>query len=168
MEKKTGDFYTGVRERGLLNQMLEGPAQAFQAAHPDMKCKWEHAPPNGDLSMVTMREAQGFRVVLAEELANQTASSQRSGMIRRGDLVLMAAPTEVYAAILEADALAADEDYKMPERTYKEHLEDTEFKLASGETRRGKGFGEIRRSYEETPIPQGTTPASAPQGGDKG
>jgi hypothetical protein len=155
-EKRKGNFFTGVRERGLLNSMLDGPAAAYEQAHPDMRCKWEHAPSSGDKSMIVYREAQGFKIVDASELSGQTESSQKEGPIRRGDLVLMAAPREVVDALLAADAEAADMDYKQPETTYKEHMSNLQVRLNNGETRRGKGFGEIRRTYEETPIPSGT------------
>jgi hypothetical protein len=167
MQKKQGDFYTGVRERGMLNAMLDHPAAMFLKSHPDMMVKWEHSPPSGDMSMVTMREAQGFRIVNAEELSGNTESSQKVGPVRRGDLVLMAAPKEVYEAILAADAEAADLDYRTPELTYKEHMNNMNFRLADGSTRRGKGFGEIRRTVEETPLPQGVAAAiNASEGGE--
>lgn len=170
MAKRTGDFFTGVRERGLLNSMLDAPAAAFERAHPDMKCKWEHAPPSGDVTMITMREAQGYRVVDAGELSDKTDSSQKTGPVRRGDLVLMAAPVEVHDAILAADAEAADTDYRTPELTYKEHIANQNYPLKDGTTRRGKGFGEIRRSYEETPLPAGQVASGADRlkGGETG
>jgi hypothetical protein len=152
-EKRKGDFFTGVRERGLLNTMLDEPAQKFEALHPELKAKWEHSPASGDTSMVVYREAQGFRLVDAGELGPVTESGQKSGPVRRGDLVLMAAPREVYEAILAADAEAADLDYRTPELTYKEHMRGLQVRLNSGEIRRGKGFGEIRRTMEETSIP---------------
>lgn len=152
-DKRRGEFFTGVRERGLLNAMLDAPAKAFERSHPDMKCKWEFAPTSGDVSMLTMREAQGYRVVDAAEISGQTDSAQKTGPLRRGDLVLMAAPTEIHEELLAQDAEAADLDYKTPETTYKEHMANMEFRLKDGTTRRGKGFGEIRRTQEETPIP---------------
>lgn len=169
MTKRTGDFFTAVRERGLLNSMLDEPAHAFMQAHPDMMCKWEFSPTSGDNSMVTYREAQGFRLVDASELGTVTQSSQKTGPLRRGDLVLMAAPQDVYQSILDADAEAADLDYKVPETAYKDHMNNLKVRLASGEERRGKGFGEIRRTYEETSIPTGVASESNPQkGGETG
>lgn len=167
-EKRKSDFFTGVRERGLLNTMLDEPAMKFEQLHPDLKAKWEHSPSSGDTSMVVYREAQGFRLVDASELGPVTESAQREGPIRRGDLVLMAAPREVYEAILAADAEAADLDYRQPELTYKEHMKNLQVRLQSGEVRHGKGFGEIRRTVEETPIPHSVAAEiNRSEGGEK-
>jgi hypothetical protein len=151
-QRKQSDFYTGVRTRGFLNATLDEIALRFQADHPEQRVKWEHSPVSGDSSMVTMREAQGLRVVDATELKETTDSSQKAGPIRRGDLIMMAGPKEVLDALDAADAEAADQDYKLPETTYKEYLEKQQYRLSSGETKPGKGFGEIRRTYEETPV----------------
>lgn len=155
MTKRTGDVFASVRERGLLNSMLDTPAEAFERANPGMKAKWEYSPPSGDRTMVTMREAQGYKLADASQLADKTDSSQKSGEVRRGDLVLMYAPTEVHTAIALADHKAAQDDYRAPERTYKEHLESQQYQLSTGEVRRGRPFGEIKRTVEEASIPTG-------------
>lgn len=159
----------------MLNQLLQQPKDAYERLHPDKAVRWEHAPKDGDLTMVSFREAQGYVLVTADELAEDgklTESAQKAGPVRRGDLVLMAAPKEVHEAVLAQDAEAADTDFRTPEITYKEHMEKQRYKIATGETRPGKGFGQIRRSYEEgTPeefVEVQSSRSTAKEGGDQG
>ena len=152
--KRTGDFYAGVRKRGQLNALLDEVALAYQTAHPDQRCKWEFAPPSGDMSMIVMREAQGLKVVDASEFGNLTASQQKTGPMRRGDLILMAGPKEVLDEMDRADAELADESVNLAETTYKEHMERQQYRLSDGAQLASKGIGTIRRTFEEVPIPE--------------
>lgn len=147
--KQSSSFYTGVRNRGLLNAMLDTPALEFEKANPGQRCKWEYMPLSGDMSFVGMREAQGLRLVKAEELGPQTESQQKEGLVRRGDLVLMAGPEALLNELEAADAQRADDEYKTPETAYKEHLSNQQYKTATGERRPGKPFGKITRQFEE-------------------
>lgn len=148
-EKKTGDFYTGVRQRGMLNTMLQGPQLRYETLHPDQRCRWEFSPTTGDNSMVVYREAQGYHIVKNSELELQETSADKSDTpVRRGDLVLMAALAEVHQALLDADAEMADQDYRAPERAYKDAMEDKQYKLNDGDIRPGRAFGDIKRTAD--------------------
>ena len=93
--KTKAEFFAAVRNRGVLNAMLDGPAIAFEEAKPGLKCRWEFAPKTGDNTMVVAREALGFRVVDASEVGPLTDSQQKKGPVQRGDLILMCAPEEI-------------------------------------------------------------------------
>lgn len=144
--KGKSDFFAAVRQRGMNNALLDEPGQAYEREHPGMKCKWEYLPPNGDNSLVIAREMQGYKIVDAGEFTG-TESSQKSGPIKRGDLVLMAAPEEVHQAILDADARAAIEDLRAPETAYRDALDQKKVNTSSG-PQTAKPVGQIVRSSE--------------------
>lgn len=138
-----------VQQEGRLAQILGGPVKRFEELYPGQRCRWEHMPNKEDMSTVGFREAQGYHIVKAEELNPDTESAQRTGPIRRGDLILMAAPVEVHEALLAQDAQAADDDFRTPELTYKEELSRKQYASTDGGTTPGVGFGKIKRTYEE-------------------
>lgn len=154
--RKQTSFFVGVRKRGLLNQMLDGPAAKFEELHPDMRVRWEFAPPTGtpamasvgDNTFVAAREAMGYRVVDASELGDVTAHQQKSGPVRCGDLVMMAAPREIHEALMQEDAEAAEADLRLPETTYRDHIESLAVQTKSGDVIRGRAIGGVRRSVE--------------------
>ena len=146
--KAQAGFFAAVRQRGMLNAMLDGPAEAFEANNPGFKCRWEFSPKNGDKTMVTAREAVGFHLADASQLGEGTDSAQKSGAIQRGDLVLMYAPKELVDMIAAEDARAAHEDHKLPETTYREHVRGIKAKLSDGTVVGGEPVGNIRRTVE--------------------
>lgn len=148
LTKKQAEFFAAVRMRGMLNTMLETPAKVFEEQNPDMKCRWEWWPPNGDNAMVVAREAQGFRLVYAKEVST-TTSSDREGIVRRGDLVLMAGPKVLVDMIHAEDARAAQEDYKLSETAYREHLKnEVKVRLRDGTIVTGQPIGSVKRTVE--------------------
>lgn len=120
-----------------------------------MKCRWTYAPPNGDLTMITAYESYGYKVVDWGELPG-TESSKTSGPVRCGDLVLMAAPARIHQAILDEDARRAEEDLKLPERTYRENVEELSVRRRDGVLEKGKPVGNVRRTEQlvKTNLPQ--------------
>lgn len=143
-------FFAAVRKRGVLNSMLDEPVRVYEKLHPDERCRWEFAPANGDTTLVVAREALGFHVVDASEIADQmTESFAKSGPVRRGDLVLMAAPVYIVEMIEEEDAKAAAEDLKLPERTYRDSLEGNKVRTKSGTEDYAKPVGNIKQTTEE-------------------
>ena len=144
--KAKSNFFAAVRERGMNNALLDEPAQMYMKNHPEMKAKWEYCPPNGDNSLVIAREMQGFKLIDASEIPG-TASSQKSGVVRRGDLVLMAAPKEIYSLIQEADAKSALEDLRLPETSYRDALESNKVQTSSGPDY-ARPVGQITRTTE--------------------
>lgn len=161
--KKVGQFFTHVRERGEtpqagkappirqghLGQLMNLPMEKYLELHPGMACRWEHMPSDQNMSLVSFREAQGYHVVDASELKPTEQSSQKTGPIRKGDLILMACPEEVQAAILAQDAEVAENDYRTPERTYKDAMADKQYRTGDG-TKPGAAFGKIVRTTEES------------------
>lgn len=144
--KAKSDFFAAVRQRGMNNALLDEPAQSYMRSHPGMEAKWEYCPPNGDNSLVIAREMQGFKIIDASEIQG-TASSQKSGPVRRGDLILMAAPKEIYGLIRETDAKAALEDLKLPETSYRDALEANVVQTSGGPDR-ARPIGQITRTTE--------------------
>lgn len=152
--RSKADFFVAVRSRGMLNAMLEGPAQRFKNMNPGQAVRYEYWPANGDLTLVTAREAFGWRVVDAAELDDGLQEhAQKEGPVRIGDLVLMTAPQDIADAQDEADARAADEDVKLPERAYRESLEENRVQTSSGVEDWAKPTGTITRKRETVAIP---------------
>lgn len=163
--KRIGQFYTRTGDRGtppnapgqkklpprrgMLGQIMNAPMEKYLELHPEMACRWEHMPRDDAMSLVPFREAQGYHIVDAAELGPTTQSAQKTGPIRKGDLVLMACPKETQDAIDTQDYEAADNDFKTPERTYKEAMEQKSYETKSGEVLRAPAFGKITRSNEE-------------------
>jgi hypothetical protein len=144
--KAKSSFFAAVRERGMNNALLDEPAQSYMKNHPEMRAKWEYCPPNGDNSLVIAREMQGFKLIDASEIPG-TASSQKTGVVRRGDLVLMAAPSDIYDLIQETDAKAALEDLRLPETSYRDALESNKVQTSAGPDY-ARPTGQITRTVE--------------------
>jgi len=130
--RKLSPFFGAVRDRGLLNSMLDGPSKAYEAKFPGKRCHWEYWPLNGDNTMVVAREAMGYELVDANDIA-ATASSTPHGVVRRGDLVLMAVDVEIADAVREQDERAAKADRDLPVTTYEESLRANKVRLSSGD-----------------------------------
>lgn len=152
--KARADFFAAVRTRGMLNAKTEGIAKAFEALHPNLKTRWEWLPANGDNTLVTAREAMGYYIVDASEIPG-TESSQKSGPIRVGDTILMAADKDIVESELAMDAAAADDELKQPERVYRENLEANRVRLPStGEEDYARPIGRVTQKTEIL-FPQG-------------
>lgn len=143
--KAKAAFFVAVRQRGLVNAMLEQAEQTIRHKNPGMATRWEYAPPNGDDSMVTARESQGFRVVHNSELG---AEARRPGPVRRGDLILMIGPQELVDELAQMDARAAQEDLKAPEEAFRSSLEARKVTTKSGTEEHAMPFGDIKRTTE--------------------
>ena len=167
LDKVKSSFFAAVRGRGLLNTMLDGPALAFEQANPGMKARWEYNPPNGDNTMVVAREALGFELVDASQLGEfVTKSAQKSGPVRRGDLVLMYGSKELVDMIAAEDAKAAWEDWKLPETTYREHVRSLKVKLSDGTIVEGVPVGKVKRTFEEMEMIADPSQGLATEGGE--
>lgn len=143
-------FFAAVRQRGVLNSILDEPVKVFERLNPDMRARWEYYPPNGDSTLVVAREAMGYTIVDASEIAAEMGQSfAKSGPIRRGDLVMMAAPREVVDEEDAQDARAAAEDLKLPERTYRDALESNKVALSTGEVDNARPIGNVKTTVEE-------------------
>lgn len=155
-EKRTAEYFTAVRQRGMLNAGLDTLSKAFDETHKEegLVSKWEYYNPNitGGVDQAMGREAMGFRMVDASEIKFSklpTPSSQKEGIVRRGDLVLMCAPREVLNTIRLQDAQAASDDLKAPQEAFKKNVADNKVKTSSGELQGAVPFGAIKRSAEE-------------------
>lgn len=146
--KKHAQFFAAVRARGILNSMLDGPALAYEKANPGMRARWEYNPPSGDKMMVVAREGIGFHLVDAKELGEKTASEQKEGHVKVGDLILMAAPEHIVAAVEMEDARAAYEDFKLPVQSYKDHIRGIKAKLHDGTMKETEPTGDVRLHQE--------------------
>lgn len=148
--KGKAEFFASVRKRGVLNSMLDEPIKVYEAKHPTERARWEYFPPNGDTTLVVAREALGYHIVDSAEIADQmTESFAKSGPVRRGDLVLMAADVEIANMLDEQDAQAAAEDLKLPERTFRDSLEATKVRTKSGTEDYARPVGTVKRQTEQ-------------------
>lgn len=146
--RKRAQFFAAVRARGILNSMLDGPARLYEEANPGFRARWEYNPPSGDKMMIVAREGIGFHIVDAKELGSKTESEQKEGPIKVGDLILMAAPEHVVAAIEMEDARAAYEDFKLPVQSYKDHIRGIKAKLHDGTIKETEPTGDVRLHQE--------------------
>jgi hypothetical protein len=157
-DKKVSQAFAAVRERGMLNASLDVLAKRYEEDNPGLKCRWEFYRPSSDNGedQVTMREAMGWTLADHANFKDHTESAKKTGIIRRGDLVLMAAPDQVDLDYRMQDAVAAHADLKAPERSYKESLEKRTVKLNDGTDDRAKGVGTIK-VQEQLVTPRQTT-----------
>ena len=153
--KRRSDFFASVRKRGVLNAMLDGPAKSFEEKNPGWRARWEYCPPSGDKTFIIAREGLGFHIVDASELGETTASGQKDGQIRVGDLILMAAEDFVVEAIEMDDAKAAYGDWKVPEAAYKEQIRGIKPILRDGTEKETVPVGEVRVTQEDIRAPRG-------------
>lgn len=145
--KKHIDFFVATRDRGLLNAMLETTAKKYEENHPGRKCRWEYAPP-GDNSLVVAREALGFRVVDASEVGTLTASQQKDGIVRHGDLILMEGPAELVQEMLDYDGKAADAESQLSDQSYRDSIKSISVTDKGGEEHQGRPVGSMRKTTE--------------------
>ena len=153
LAKKHSKFFAAVRARGILNSMLDGPIIKFDSNNPGQRARWEYAPPGGDKMMVVAREGLGFHVVDAIELGETTESGQKSGPVQVGDLILMAAPDHIVAAIEMEDARAAYEDFKLPVQSYRDHIRGIKARLRDGTDKETEPVGDVKLHQEIVQAP---------------
>lgn len=145
--KLQSNFFSAVRERGILNAMMRDPAMKFEKDNPGLLTKYVFAPTNGDTTWITANEAMGFRLVDWGEIEG-TNSSKTSGPIRFGDAVLMCAPKELFLQVEAEDAQRAKDDIKLPETAYRDALESTKTRRSDGQEDQAKPIGTVRRAVE--------------------
>lgn len=153
--KQHSAFFAAVRKRGVLNAMLDEPANKFELHNPGFRARWEYCPANGDKTFIVAREGLGFRVVDAGELGEATASGQTEGPVRVGDLILMAAPDHIVDAIDLQDAKMAYEDWKVPQATYEESIRGLKTRLRDGSIKQTEPVGSIRVTTEVAQVAPG-------------
>ncbi len=148
--KSQATMFAAVRARGVLNAGLDVLANEYRKANPGSDVRWEFYKPtmDGGLDMVTMREGMGWKVVDWANMPNRTETSLASGPVRRGDLVLMAAPVDVAQMERSQDAEAARADLKLPESSFKDSLERRQVRRSDGESDRAVGVGTIKTREE--------------------
>jgi hypothetical protein len=147
--KKVSPVFAAVRARGMINATMDALAKNFETHHKDenLATKWEFYNPGitGGTDMVMFREGEGFKVVTWDMMPNQTENTQKNGMVRRGDLVLMCVPRETMNEILRQDAQVAQSDIKASETAYKENLDTRRVTRPSDqETDQARGVGQIK------------------------
>lgn len=157
--KRQSDFHVSVRDRGMLNTMLDGPAASYEEAHPDKKCKWVYWPSSGDTTMIEGNESRGWFVVDASEIQG-TPSSQKEGPIRRGDVVLMAAAREIAAMEEAQDAMLAKSEADLPVESYKQAIQNVRATLPDGTVVETPAAGDIRQKAETVEAPEQQYPSA--------
>lgn len=155
-EKRRAEYFTAVRERGMLNASLDMLSKAFDDTHKEegLVSKWEYYNPNiqGGTDIVMGREAMGFRVVDASEIkigSLPTPTAQKEGPVRRGDMMLLCADRATMNMIRLQDAQAANDDLKAPQDAFKQNVEQNKVKTSSGEMQGAVPFGAIKRGDEQ-------------------
>ena len=73
----------------------------------------------------------------------------KTGMIRRGDTVLMLAPKEVELAQLAQDAEVAQVDSQAPKAAFEDALAQNKVRRDGGEIEQAKPIGRIKTSTEQ-------------------
>jgi len=144
--KKSAEQFAAVRERGMLNASLDTLAKRFEEQNPGRRARWEFYKPNSDNGedQVIMREGMGWKLANYDDLGDKTESAPKSGLIRRGDLVLMHADVATHEAYARQDADAAHADLQAPKAAFEDALDNNRVKLSDGSTDQAKGFGQIK------------------------
>lgn len=147
--KNVAGMFAAVRDRGMLNASLDVLAQAYEKSHPDMRCRWETYRPNSDLGTdnVMARQAQGFKLVDASELVG-TPAAETTGLVRRGDLVLMAGSQSMVDMLSAQDAEAASQDARLAKDAYVEGLSSKKVRRTDGEIDEARPTGTIKITEE--------------------
>lgn len=153
---------TRLRHRGMVNTMLDGVAQAFAKAHPELGVKWEYAPSAANNFEITTAKAMGYREVMVEELPPGVATphSLSSGPVRTGDLILMAAPREIHEAYLAEDFRAAAEEADLPVEEYRRTLRG----IPPGA--KGSAVGGVKQTVEYVGVDLEKVSKKAEEGGE--
>jgi hypothetical protein len=154
--KKTVDFFASVRERGMLNASLDSLAQQYEDGHPGEGTRWEIYRPGetGGTDMVAFREGQGFKAVRQKDLVSDRPSDSiipDDGIVRRGDLVLMAGPRELINEMRLQDAKAAHADLKAPQNAFEANVKANAVRTSSGASESAKPFGKVQQIVEDVP-----------------
>lgn len=158
--KKISPVFAAVRSRGMINASMDALAKAFEDLNKEknLGTRWEFYNPNitGGQDLVQFREGEGYIVVTWEMMPNQAETKvDRKGFVRRGDLVLMAAPRHIIQEQLRQDAAVANADIKAPEAAFKSSLDSRQVRRPSdGETDQAKGTGQIKVKHEEIAPPR--------------
>lgn len=140
--EEVSNLVARLRHRGMTNPMLNEPGQAFEKANPGWKCKWIFSPPDSkDQSDVMLYSSIGFRLVTQDEIPSTVPlpHTQEKGPVRVADVVLMAAPTELFEAIEAEELRIAREDASLPVEEYKRTLAE---KSSAGKVK-GMALGDV-------------------------
>lgn len=144
--KKVANHFATVRERGMLNAGMQSFEDAYLESHPGMMVRWERYSPGKDTGTddVVFREGQGWRLVDSSELNIDAPSATKSGVLRRGDLVMMAIDERTGKQLLQQDADAAQEDYNAPKRAFNDALDAKKVRLSDGSEDQARGVGTVK------------------------
>jgi hypothetical protein len=157
--KKIADHFATVRERGMLNAGMEAFEAAYLENHPNEMLRWERYTPGKDNGTddVVFREGQGWHLVNAADVGLNTASSAKTGVLRRGDLVLMAIDKKVGESLLAQDAVAASVDAQSPKKAFNDALDARKVRLSDGTEDQARGVGKVTVSEQfVSPAPDRT------------
>ena len=130
----------------MLNAGLEAFENAYKEGHPGMMTRWERYSPGKDNGTddVVFREGQGWQLVDASEVGLNTPSAAKAGVLRRGDLVLMAIDSKIGQQQLDQDSIAAQLDQKAPQAAFNDSLERNKVRLSDGTEDHARGVGKIK------------------------
>lgn len=151
--------FAAVRDRGILNAGLDGLSKRYEEGHKGESTRWVRYQPDRDngLDEVINYEGMGYKVVEYPDLGEGTVSSKsRTGPVKRGDLVLMAAPNEIHNLIRLQDAQAAEADRRLPQTAFQENLDKTRVRRSDGETDQARMTGTVKEKIETVAVPSST------------
>jgi hypothetical protein len=158
--KKLAPIFAAVRSRGMINASMDALAKNFEDHYREQNLgtRWEFYNPNitGGTDLVMFREGMGYKIVTWDMMPNQTETTQKGGMVKRGDLILLCAPWEIIREEMRQDAANAQADVKAPEAAYKDSLENRKVKRSDNETDQAVGVGQIKVRQEEVAPPRTT------------
>lgn len=157
--KKIASHFATVRERGMLNASFEAFEAAFKEANPGYMTRWERYNPGKDNGTddVVFREGQGWKLVDVSELGIESPSMAKAGVVRRGDLVLMAIDEKEGRRQLAQDAELATVDANSAKRAFNDALDAKKVRLSDGTEDQARGVGTVKVQEQfVSPVPDRT------------
>jgi hypothetical protein len=144
--------FVRVRSAGRVSGLLETLAQAYENANSGFSCRWVYSPEHRpELSNVIARKSQGYRNVLISELDSEIASDiagTDTEIVRIGDAVLMAIPTEVRRELENEVSEASKAQMLSVEKSYYDEV-DSAFVRDKGRAHRLKARGKVQIQEED-------------------
>lgn len=135
---------------GPVQDMMLRFAERFRQLHPDAEVSFVYDPTHKpQLSKLSKRQSQGYRIVRGEELELQDHQLEEGKPVRVGDLVMMTVPAGLKDALDLEKAEIAAEELKRPKNEYYESIEGIEVPRPGGGTERAKPVGDAKAEWVE-------------------
>lgn len=115
-----------ARQRGQVNEIMDGPVEKLRENNPDKGYRYVYAPPQGSqYTQLHRRAAMGYKKVDLESEDIEIPVPGSDGAEQRvADVVLMEIPKELKEREIEHREQLAREDANRAERAFRQNIEE--------------------------------------------